>query len=335
MSQTLEYPQLGGEYCELSPMSDISDRTERPRTYEPSSPSEILRSSRHMDLIDDDGEPLAPTYYRPPEYNCHPAGSSGSSPSPTTPCTPMQHAGYSGQRPLMLKPPVTCPPITPSRSRSTISPSVVPAAAYAAYFEILASGNRRQYGRAQEMGYALFPGSTPPNTPSKAVSARTKPRKLLPLSLYGDARSDAVTVPDESDDEVHHVDVEYRDEARGVEEELRTDSFWMEDAILSQEEIFHYEEGIREQDSVEYNLVLCRAIRELLTARPSIRASSSHPSSCDVSDGEEREEQGRHDTGCAVGRGEAKAWQDEVMAQGTSLGEAAFARPRRMKVHRF
>ena len=57
MSQELEYLPPDDDYRELSPMSDISDRTERPHTYTPSSPltpPPTPRSSRHIELTDDE-----------------------------------------------------------------------------------------------------------------------------------------------------------------------------------------------------------------------------------------------------------------------------------------
>ena len=68
MSQEIEYcPPAVDDYREMSPMSDVSDRTERPRAYDsspsPLTPPETPRS-RHIELTDDDGDgtPLLVTF---------------------------------------------------------------------------------------------------------------------------------------------------------------------------------------------------------------------------------------------------------------------------------
>ncbi|GJE91270.1 hypothetical protein PsYK624_074190 [Phanerochaete sordida] len=164
MSQEIEYnlPAVDA-YREQSPMSDVSDRTERPRVYDsppsPLTPPETPRS-RHTELTDDDADTIA------------------SSPFPTTPRTPAARPHTAGARRASLKPlAFGAPPLTPSSSQSTAaSGPPLPAEAYAEYFGILAKTERERYRDAQALGYGLFPGATPPSspagTPLKAAAAR-------------------------------------------------------------------------------------------------------------------------------------------------------------------
>lgn len=311
MSQELEYHSSPGDrYRELSPMSDASDRTERPRRYEPSSPltpPETPRS-RHLELTDDDDD-----------------DSSASSPFPVTPRTPAQPGG--AQRRAALK----ALQITPSSSRSTASSSSVPAEAYAEYFKILASRDRAQFARAQEIGYGLFPASTPPNTPLSTphsarvvVSGRRPPasrhaRSGAALHQRGGEEGDASESSSDSESDEEEI-------VAGESPYMRHSS-WQRNQIP-----FPRAESIEEQEEhADDDPVLRNAIRESPAARPPDRDSSPCASSCDTRYGEREGAGAVADEEPALDASEGAPWSSAAVAQGGGEDAPAFARPRRMK----
>lgn len=170
-----------------------------------------------------------------------------------------------------------------------------------------------------------------------------RPLSVAPLVLRGGVREEGVldrTMLEQmsltSEEGSGEVDA---DSDKSLHSTGAHDSGYRTDSVVWPEEESTDEriEDVADRDSAEYDPVLHIAIRESLTARPSMRAtdrdSSWDPSSHYDSDGKQRADHAQ-DTQDTVDAGQAEHWQGEAMVEGHSLGESAFARPRRTKARK-